>query len=140
MVYAPSSHYDDMVDAQYRLATEGFGFQHVPDTWLRDGWHGRLDMGREVPDFMDALVPMASQPSAMSSRNWMMRRLIIDSIRNDPEWTNGNYSVQPHAARIANVFRPYADQMTVNSDPVGRALVAFGSLLREPASDLGMTQ
>ena len=38
------------------------------------------------PDFMDALVPMASQPTEMSSRNWMMRRLIIDAIRNDPDW------------------------------------------------------
>jgi homoserine O-acetyltransferase/O-succinyltransferase len=47
---------------------------------------------------------MASQPSAMSSRNWMMRRLIVDSIRNDPAWNNGNYSVQPLAARIASVF------------------------------------
>ena len=53
---------------------------------------------------MDALVPMASQPSEMSSRNWMMRRLIIDSIRNDPEWNNGNYTAQPRSARFASVF------------------------------------
>src|ERR1700751_5114692 len=53
---------------------------------------------------MDALVPMASQPSAMSSRNWMMRRLIIDSIRNDPDWMNGNYSAQPRSAPFATVF------------------------------------
>jgi homoserine acetyltransferase len=52
----------------------------------------RLDLGDKYPDFMDALVPMPSQPTEMSSRNWMMRRLIIDSIRNDPDWNNGNYN------------------------------------------------
>ena len=53
---------------------------------------------------MDALVPMASQPTEMSSRNWMMRRLIIDTIRTDPEWKDGNYTTQPKAFRMANVF------------------------------------
>jgi len=86
-----------MVDAQYRLATEGLGIQHV-------GGMNALIWGEKYPDFIDALVPMASQPSAMSSRNWMMRRLIVDSIRNDTAWNNGNYSVQPRAARIASVF------------------------------------
>src|ERR1700680_3541366 len=65
--------------------------------------------GVKYPDFMDALVPMASQPSEMSSRNWMMRRLIIDSIRNDPDWNNGNYTTQPHAARAASVFSDLAN-------------------------------
>ena len=60
--------------------------------------------GEKYPDFMDTLVPMASQPSAMSSRNWMMRRLIIDSIRNDPDWKNGNYTSQPRSAQFASVF------------------------------------
>jgi homoserine O-acetyltransferase/O-succinyltransferase len=101
----PSFNYDDMVDAQYRLVTEGLGIQHVRlllgfsmggmNAWI---W------GEKYPDFMDALVPMASQPSAMSSRNWMMRRLIVDSIRNDPAWNSGNYSVQPRGARVASVF------------------------------------
>ena len=60
--------------------------------------------GVNYPDFMDVLVPMASLPSEMSSRNWMMRRLIIDSIRNDPQWNNGNYTVQPSSARVASVY------------------------------------
>jgi homoserine O-acetyltransferase len=47
---------------------------------------------------------MASQPVEVSSRNWMMRRLITDSIRNDPEWNNGNYTTQPRSARFASVF------------------------------------
>ncbi len=60
--------------------------------------------GSAYPDFMDALVPMASQPTEMSSRNWMMRRMIIDAVRNDPDWKDGNYTTQPKAFRTAAVF------------------------------------
>jgi homoserine O-acetyltransferase len=53
---------------------------------------------------MDIAVPMASLPTEMSGRNWMMRRLIIDSIRNDPEWMGGNYTKQPRSLQFASVF------------------------------------
>ena len=101
----PLYNYDDMVTAQYRLVTEGLRLRHVRlvlgnsmggmHTWI---W------AVKYPEFMDALVPMASQPTEMSSRNWMMRRLITDSIRNDPEWNNGNYTTQPRSARAASIF------------------------------------
>jgi homoserine O-acetyltransferase len=101
----PRYDYADMVDAQYRLLKEGLGVPHARlvmgnsmggmQTWL---W------GERYPDFMDALVPMASQPTAMSGRNWMMRRLIIDTIRRDPAWKDGNYSVQPSSLKVAAVF------------------------------------
>jgi homoserine O-acetyltransferase len=101
----PRYNYEDMVAAQYRLLTEGLGLRHLRlvlgfsmggmQTWI---W------GEKYPGLMDALVPMASQPAEISSRNWMMRRLIIDGIRNDPEWNNGNYTTQPHSARFASVF------------------------------------
>ena len=101
----PRYNYDDMVQAQYRLLTEHLGIKHL-----------RLVMGNSMggmeswiwgvthPDFMDALAPMASQPTEMSSRNWMMRRLIVDSIRNDPDWKGGDYSTQPRSAQFASVF------------------------------------
>ncbi len=101
----PRYNYDDMVAAQYRLVTEGMGIRHLRlvlgnsmggmHTWI---W------GVQHPQFMDALVPMASQPTEMSSRNWMMRRMLIDAIRNDPDWNGGNYTSQPRAIRIASVF------------------------------------
>ena len=101
----PRYNYDDMVAAQYRLVTEGLGIKHLRlvlgnsmggmQTWL---W------GVDHPGFMDALVPMASQPTAMSGRNWMMRRLLIDAVRKDPAWQDGNYSTPPPALRTANVF------------------------------------
>jgi homoserine O-acetyltransferase len=101
----PRYNYDDMVNAQFRLLTEGLNVKHVRlilgnsmggmQVWL---W------GVTHPQFMDVMVPMASMPSEMSGRNWMMRRLIIDSIRNDPEWMGGNYTTQPRSLQFASVF------------------------------------
>ena len=101
----PRYNYDDMVNAQYRLVTEVLGIKHLRVVMGNSmgGMHTWL-WGVKYPEFMDALVPMASQPTAMSSRNWMMRRMIIDAVRNDPEWMGGNYTAQPHAIKTANVF------------------------------------
>ena len=53
---------------------------------------------------MDALVPMACQPTAMSARNWMMRRLMIETVKSDPDWNGGNYTTQPRSLKLANVW------------------------------------
>ena len=50
---------------------------------------------------MDALVPMASQPTEMAARNWMLRRIMLETIRNDPEYKDGNYTSQPHMMKYA---------------------------------------
>src|SRR5262245_29405374 len=94
----PRYNYDDMVDAQYRLLTEGLGLRRLRlvignsmggmHTWL---W------GVKYPGFMDALVPMAAQPSEMASRNWMLRRMLIETIRSDPDYNNGDYTTQPRS-------------------------------------------
>jgi len=101
----PKFNYDDMVVAHYRLLTEHLDVRHLRlvlgnsmggmHTWI---W------AQKYPEFMDIAVPMASLPTAMSGRNWMLRRLIIDSIRNDPEWMNGNYTTQPRSLQFASVF------------------------------------
>jgi homoserine O-acetyltransferase len=101
----PRYNYDDMVLAQYKLVTEGLGVRHLRLVLGNSmgGMHAWI-WGIAYPDFMDALVPMASQPTEMSSRNWLMRRMIIDAVRNDPEWKGGDYTNQPSAFRVANVF------------------------------------
>jgi homoserine O-acetyltransferase len=60
--------------------------------------------GVKYPEYMDALVPMASQPSEMAARNWMLRRMLIESVRNDPDYKNGDYTTQPAALKTANIF------------------------------------
>jgi homoserine O-acetyltransferase/O-succinyltransferase len=105
----PQYNYADMVDAQYRLVAEGLGIKHVRmvignsmggmNVWL---W------GEKYPGYMDVLVPMASQPTAMASRNWILRRMMLESIRQDPEYANGNYTSQPHSVRLASAFFAFA--------------------------------
>ena len=101
----PRYNYDDMVQAQYRLLTEGLGIKHLRlvignsmggmHTWL---W------GVKYPAFMDVLVPMACQPTAMSGRNWLLRRALVESMRQDPDYQGGNYSAQPRGMKLANQF------------------------------------
>ena len=101
----PRYNYNDMVDAQYRLVTEHLGVKHLRlvignsmggmQTWI---WAQRY------PGMMDVAVPMASLPIAMSGRNWMLRRLLTESIRNDPQWQGGNYTKQPPSLQFASVF------------------------------------
>lgn len=101
----PHYDYDDMVTAQYRLIREGLKVSHLHivmgfsmggmQTWL---W------GEKYPTMMDALVPMASQPNALSGRNWMLRRMLVESVKGDPAWNGGNYSQQPPALKYASIM------------------------------------
>jgi homoserine O-acetyltransferase len=112
----PHYGYLDMVEAQYRLLTEGLGVNHLRlvmgtsmgamHTWL---W------GERHPDFMDALMPLASLPTQISGRNRVWRRTVIDAIRNDPAWKNGDYKTQPPSLRTAEELL-----YLVGSNPVRR--------------------
>jgi len=96
----PRYGYIDMVEAQYRLLTDGLGVNHarlVMGTSM-GGMHTWL-WGEAHPDFMDALMPLASLPMQISGRNRAWRRMIIDAIRNDPAWSGGEYKTQPPSLR-----------------------------------------
>lgn len=98
----PHYNYNDMVTAQYRLLTEGLKVNHlrlVMGTSM-GGMHSWV-WGEKYPDFMDALMPLASLPVQLAGRNRMMRRMVIDSIKNDPEWKQGEYKSQPHGLTAA---------------------------------------
>jgi homoserine O-acetyltransferase/O-succinyltransferase len=101
----PHYGYLDMVEAQHRLLTEGLGVNHarlVMGTSM-GGMHTWL-WGELHPDFMDALMPLASLPTQISGRNRAWRRIIIDAIHNDPSWKGGEYPAgagQPASLRTA---------------------------------------
>ena len=98
----PRYGYLDMIEAQYKLLTEGLKVNHLRlvigtsmggmHTWL---W------GEIHPDFMDALMPLASLPTQISGRNRAWRKILIDAIRKDPDWKNGDYQSQPGGLRVA---------------------------------------
>ncbi len=92
----PRYTYDDMVRAEHRLLTECLGVNHlrlVMGTSM-GGMHTWV-WGYTYPDFMDALMPLASLPVEIAGRNRMLRKMILDSIESDPEWKQGEYKTQP---------------------------------------------
>ena len=98
----PRYGYRDMVEAQFRLLKEGLDVNHarlVMGTSM-GGMHTWL-WGEVHPDFMDALMPLASLPTQISGRNRGWRRILIDAIRNDPAWNSGEYKTQPPSLRTA---------------------------------------
>jgi homoserine O-acetyltransferase/O-succinyltransferase len=110
----PRYGYRDMVDAQYRLVTEGLGVKHLRlvlgtsmggmQTWL---WAERY------PDTMDGAVALTSQPVEISGRNLLWRRAIIEAIRNDPDWQGGNYTTPPtRFAFVVPIFTVMTDSAT----------------------------
>jgi homoserine O-acetyltransferase/O-succinyltransferase len=95
----PQYDYDDMIAAQHELLEKGLGVNHLRlilgtsmgcmHSWI---W------GETYPNFMDALMPLACQPVAITGRNRLWRKLVIDGIRDDPDWKKGDYTTEPRAA------------------------------------------
>jgi len=95
----PQYDYDDMVAAHHELLTEGLAVNHlrlIIGTSM--GCMHSFVWGETFPDFMDALLPLACQPVQIAGRNRLWRKMVMDAIRNDPEWKGGEYSVQPKQA------------------------------------------
>lgn len=101
----PKYNYEDMVRAQHALVTQHLGVKQFKlvlgnsmggmHTWL---W------GVMYPDMMRNLAPMASMPVEVAGRNWMTRRMLMDIIKLDPAWNNGNYTQQPRGLKLAQVY------------------------------------
>ena len=97
----PQYDYADMVSLQHELLERGLGVNHLRlilgtsmgcmHSWV---W------GETYPDFMDAMMPLACQPAPIAGRNRAWRKMVMDGIRNDPDWKNGDYTAQPHAAMV----------------------------------------
>ena len=95
----PQYDYDDMVAAHYRLLTEGLGVNHarlVMGTSM--GCMHSFVWGETYPEFMDALMPLACVPVQIAGRNRLWRKMVMDAIREDPEWKGGDYTEEPQAA------------------------------------------
>ena len=92
----PQYDYDDMVAGHYRLLTEALGVNHLRLLFGTSmGCMHSFVWGETYPDFMDALMPMACQPVQIAGRNRIWRKMVMDAIRNDPEWKGGDYSAEP---------------------------------------------
>ncbi len=98
----PHYTYDDMVRAQHLLLTQGLGVNHLrlilgTSMGCMQGWV----WGYSYPAFVDGLVPLACAPTQIAGRNRMIRTMIMDDIRSDPEWKGGEYTSPPSGLRPA---------------------------------------
>jgi len=131
----PHYGYLDMVDLDHRMLVDGLGVNHlrlVMGTSM-GGMHTWV-WGEQFPDFMDALMPLASVPGQISGRNRVWRRILIDAIKDDAAWQGGNYATQPPSLRTAaqmlwlvssNPVRRYKEAPTLaDADRVMEAYVA----------------
>ncbi len=97
----PQYDYDDMVLAQHELLLQGLGVNHlrlIPGTSM--GCMHSWVWGETYPDFMDALMPLACLPVQIAGRNRIWRKMVMDGIRQDPDWKNGDYTTEPRAALL----------------------------------------
>ena len=136
--------YHDMVIADYRLLTEHLSIKHmrlIMGTSM-GAMHSWM-FGEMYPDFMDALMPLASAPVEIAGRNRILRRMIIDSIRDDPEWKNGDYDKPPHGligAQYGLTMMTSSPLQMLKQDPTrAKADAAFDRLkeqaMRKDAND-----
>jgi homoserine O-acetyltransferase len=142
----PHYAYNDMVQAQYLLLTQGLKVNHarlIMGTSM-GGMHSWL-WGEQHPQFMDALMPLGSLPAQIAGRNRIWRKTIIDAIRHDPDWKGGDYQAEPPSLRTAlemlwllgsNPVLRYQEAPTLaKADEVIDTYLAHG-LKTEDANDL----
>ncbi len=92
----PHYGYGDLVEGQYRLVTEGLGVAHLKlIVGVSMGGMNTWQWLESHPDMMDAAMPIACLPTQISGRNILIRRTVIEAIRRDPDWNDGNYTTQP---------------------------------------------
>ena len=101
----PKYNYDDMVRAQYLMLTQGLDVDHLRLAMgtSMGGMHSWV-WGYTYPDFMDALMPLASLPVEIAGRNRMTRKMIMDAIMADPAWDGGNYDEKPMLGLTAATY------------------------------------
>jgi len=95
-MHFPKYDYADMIEAQHRMLTEGLGIHHmrlIMGTSM--GCMMSFMWGEMYPDFESALMPLACEPIEIAGLNRMWRQMVIDGIKFDPAWQNGNYKTEP---------------------------------------------
>lgn len=137
----PQYDYDDMVAAQHLLVTEGLGVQHLRLIFGTSmGCMHSFVWGETYPGFMDALMPMACLPVQIAGRNRLWRKMLIDAIRNDPAWQDGEYTAEPkdglRAAEDLLVIAGSAPLVMQKSFPTRDAADKYADTLDQRAAAL----
>lgn len=107
----PDYGYGDMVDLEHRLVTETLGIPHIRAVvGMSMGCMNAWQWAEAYPSAMDGVMPVACFPAPVSGRNLLWRRIMVDTIKNDPSWQGGNYQQQPASlATAAQLIRMMID-------------------------------
>lgn len=110
----PHYNYNDMITAvrrllKHRLSVDrlrliigtSMGCMHA---WM---WGGLF------PDEVDTMMPLACQATPITGRNLMWRKMVVDLVRSDPAYRNGNYTDQPPGLKGALYI-----QMLMGGNPI----------------------
>jgi homoserine O-acetyltransferase len=98
----PHYDYSDMVRASQLLVKEGLHVNHVHlFIGTSMGCMEGFLWGETNPGDVDAMLLLSCLPVEIASRNRMVRKMMVDDIRKDPGWNNGNYTQQPYGLRAA---------------------------------------
>jgi homoserine O-acetyltransferase len=93
----PNYGYDDIVDLQHKLVTETLGIKRLHAiVGMSMGGMNAWQYAEAYPDAVAGVMPIVSLPIKVSGRNLLWRRMLIDDIRSDPEWNDGNYTKAPN--------------------------------------------
>ncbi|MCP1968497.1 alpha/beta fold hydrolase [Bradyrhizobium elkanii] len=125
----PKYDYGDIVDLQHKVVTETLGIKHLHAILgISMGGMNAWQWAEAYPDMMDGVMPVVSLPIAVSGRNLLWRRMVIDAIRSDPEWNDGNYTATPRGWIMGyNVLRLMIDSASAlqHEVPTGKAVDKF---------------
>jgi len=125
----PNYDYEDIVDLQHKLVTETLGIKHLHAILgMSMGGMNAWQWAERYPHMMDGVMPVVSLPIAVSGRNLLWRRLVVDSIRNDPYWQDGNYTKTPRGLIAGyNILRMMIDSVSAlqHEVPNGAAVDKF---------------
>jgi homoserine O-acetyltransferase len=110
----PNYDYSDIVDLQHKLVTETLGIKHLHAILgMSMGGMNAWQWAELYPTMMDGVMPVVSLPTSVSGRNLLWRRMVIDAIRSDPEWKNGDYTGTPRGLITGyNILRLMIDSVS----------------------------
>jgi len=136
----PNYDYGDIVDLQHKLVTETLGIEHLHAILgMSMGGMNAWQWAEAYPGMMDGVMPVVSLPIKVSGRNLLWRRMVIDGIRSDPEWKNGEYARTPLGWTLGyGVLRLMIDsasslQTTIPDGPAAERFIAANRIQAEHA-------
>jgi homoserine O-acetyltransferase len=95
----------DMVDAEYRLATETFRLTHLHAVMgISMGGMQTFEWIVNHPDFMDLAIPIVGS-TRLTGYDLLLWHAEEDALRSNPAWQNGRYTQPPALGEVETIHQ-----------------------------------